>query len=191
MNYEEMTDTVVKRINSLPSGSIVAIDGRCASGKSSFGKIVSEMTGAVLLHMDDFFLRPEQRTAERYQTPGANVDYERFEEEVLKPLRVGTSYLYRPFDCRRMRLTQGKVMEPGRITLVEGSYSMHSKLIKYYDLKVFLTVDKEVQLKRIEARNPDKVTDFVKRWIPLEEKYFSACHPEMNADLIFDTTKLF
>ena len=36
--------------------------------------------------MDDFFLQPDQRTKERFESPGENVDHERFEEEILIPL---------------------------------------------------------------------------------------------------------
>ena len=36
--------------------------------------------------MDDFFLRPEQRTEERLKEVGGNVDRERFLEEVARPL---------------------------------------------------------------------------------------------------------
>ena len=50
--------------------------------------------------MDDFFLRPEQRTAQRLAQSGGNVDWERFQAEVLIPLRQGISFSYRPYDCR-------------------------------------------------------------------------------------------
>ena len=49
--------------------------------------------------MDDFFLRPEQRTPERFSEPGGNVDRERFLSEVLLPLRQGEAVDYRRFDC--------------------------------------------------------------------------------------------
>ena len=39
---------------------IVAIDGRCASGKTTVSKALSEALKATVVHMDDFFLRPHQ-----------------------------------------------------------------------------------------------------------------------------------
>ena len=65
---------------------LIAIDGRCGSGKSTLGEYLQKTAGAQLLHMDDYYLRPEQRTRERYETPGENVDHERFLEEVMEPL---------------------------------------------------------------------------------------------------------
>ena len=50
--------------------------------------------------MDDFFLRPEQRTLKRLAEPGGNVDWERFLSEVLVPVRQGKAAVYRPYDCQ-------------------------------------------------------------------------------------------
>ena len=51
------------------------------SGKSVLGQLLSEVYSCNLFHMDDFFLRPEQRTAERLAEAGGNVDRERFLEK--------------------------------------------------------------------------------------------------------------
>jgi len=76
----------------------VAIDGPCASGKSTLGKTLQEIYGCPLIHMDDFFLRPEQRTPERLAQPGGNVDYERFAKEVLTPSADGPDIFLPPLD---------------------------------------------------------------------------------------------
>lgn len=58
---------------------------------------------------------------------------------------------------------------------MEGAYACHPDLWAYYDLRVFLTVDPETQMSRIEARSgPEKAQQFRDRWIPFEEKYFKA-----------------
>ncbi|NRT94069.1 hypothetical protein [Clostridium beijerinckii] len=72
---------------------VIAIDGRCGGGKSSLGAILAEEFDCSLFHMDDFFLPPRMKTKERLAQPGGNVHYERFEEEILKPLKT-TSLLY-------------------------------------------------------------------------------------------------
>lgn len=41
---------------------LVAIDGQCASGKTTLGEMLARRFDCNLFHMDDFFLRPEQRT---------------------------------------------------------------------------------------------------------------------------------
>lgn len=155
----------------------IAIDGRCASGKTTLAAALQRELDAVLFHMDDFFLRPEQRTPERLATPGGNVDHERFLAEVLLPIRDGNTALeYRPYDCHAAQLTDPIRAEITPIVIVEGSYSCHPALRAYYDLRLFLTVEPEEQLRRIEARGgPGVLPAFRERWIPLEERYFEAC----------------
>ncbi|MBR3358703.1 MAG: hypothetical protein IKG46_12870 [Solobacterium sp.] len=185
------TERLLKQIREAEGPLRIAVDGRCASGKSTFAARLAEMTGADVLHMDDFFLRPEQRSEERYRTPGGNVDHERFLEQVLVPLSEGREYTYQPFDCRIMELGTAEVRRPSRITITEGSYSLHPLLKDYYDIKVFLTVQQETQIERIRKRNPDKVQRFIREWIPYEELYFREFDTENQADIVIDTTDLF
>ena len=154
---------------------LVALDGRCAAGKTTLAGHLSARYGWGVVHMDHFFLRPEQQTPERYRTPGENVDHERFLEQVLRPLRAGEQVEYRPYDCHTRDFGAPVRVDPGPVVLVEGSYSCHRALWDYYDLRVFLTVPPEEQLSRIGVRNgADQLAAFRERWIPLEEGYFTA-----------------
>ena len=154
---------------------IIAIDGRCGSGKSTLAAALSERFGWPVVHMDDFYLRPMQRTAERLSSPGENVDHERFLEEVLRPLCDGEPVSYRPFSCRTMTLCQPVTLPGAAVTVVEGSYACHPSLRDRYDLRVFLDIDPVTQMERIVRRNgPEKAEELRTRWIPLEEKYFAA-----------------
>ena len=162
---------------------LVGIDGRCAAGKTTFAAGLQRKESCSVIHMDDFFLRPEQRTRERLECPGGNVDYERFREEVMEPLIKGEKCFYRPYDCHLQTFGKAKCIEPGRLTVVEGSYSCHPALWNYYDLHVFMTIDPALQIQRIEKRNREKVRDFQEKWIPLEEKYFSACRTEEMCEI--------
>lgn len=171
---------------------IIAIDGRCTSGKSTLGALLHEKLGGAFVHMDDFFLRPEQRTKERYSTPGENVDHERFLEEVLLPLSRKEKAVFHPFDCNVMKISDRVLEADGKgLVIVEGSYSHHPSLRGFYDLKIFLHVQPEKQLERVEKRNPDKIEAFKTRWIPFEEMYFERYQVMENADLVIDTTNLF
>lgn len=167
--------------------AFVAIDGPCASGKTVFAASLHERFGGNVLHMDDFFLRPEQRTPERFAEPGGNVDRERFEAEVLKPLAAGKAVRYRPWDCHTGDFATSRSVEPAALTVVEGSYSMHPALRGYYDLTVCLIVDPSERLRRLEARNPRMLQRFIDEWIPLENRYFESTNTQGSADLLVDT----
>lgn len=167
--------------------AFVAIDGPCASGKTMFAASLHERFGGNVLHMDDFFLRPEQRTPERFAEPGGNVDRERFEAEVLKPLAAGKAVRYRPWDCHTGDFATSRSVEPAALTVVEGSYSMHPALRGYYDLTMCLIVDPSERLRRLEARNPRMLQRFIDEWIPLENRYFESTNTQGSADLLVDT----
>lgn len=159
--------------------AILALDGRCASGKTTLAARLARRYGWSVVHLDHFFLRPEQRSPERYARPGENVDHERFLEEVLRPLRRGEQPAYRPFDCRTQTLGEPISVGPGPVVLVEGSYACHPALWDQYDLRAFLTVDPAEQLARILRREGEAYAQvFREKWIPLEERYFSAFQVE-------------
>ena len=171
----EQLYALINREASARGHLIVAMDGRCASGKTTVATELARRLDAELIHMDDFFLRPEQRTPERLAAPGGNVNYERFLEEVLEPLRRGESASYRPYSCATQTLGEPVAVDAKSVILVEGSYACHPQLREYYDLRVFLTVDPDEQMRRLYARNGAYAEVFRERWIPLEEAYFRAC----------------
>ena len=156
--------------------AILAIDGRCGSGKSTLGEKLAAEWDAALFHMDDFYLQPSQRTSERLSEPGGNVDRERFLSEVLLPLRAGQPVNYRRFRCSDFTFEDAVIIEPKAIAIVEGSYACHPLLRDLYDMRIFLDIDPEVLPERIQKRNGTAALErFKSTWIPLEETYFREC----------------
>ena len=151
----------------------VAIDGMCGSGKTTLGEMLAQKYDCRLFHMDDFFLRPEQRTPKRYEEPGGNVDYERFLSEVLEHLTDEEGLTYRRFDCRTMELGEAYLVPQRRLNIVEGAYSCHPYFGEIYQVRFFLEVSKEEQERRILVRNGEAMYQrFKHEWIPMENRYF-------------------
>ncbi len=166
---------------------IIAIDGPCCGGKTTYAaRLASEYgVNCNIFHMDDFFLRTEQRTEERLKTPGGNVDYERFLEEVLIPLKSGMPFAYRKFCCSTMSLGEQVEIMPCEMNIVEGTYSLHPALGKYYDKCIYIDVDKETQLERLKNRETeDSLKMFIQKWIPLEQLYLDTFRPHKLCDEI-------
>ncbi len=164
-----------------------AIDGRCASGKSTLAKLIRGVYDCNVFHTDDFFLPLELRTKARLEEPGGNIDSDRFYSEVIKGLKSKKAFTYQTYDCSKSALTNFINIEPKIINIIEGSYSMHPKFSDIYNLKIFLYINKEEQSKRILLRNGEEMHKrFINEWVPMEERYFKKFNIKENSDLIYD-----
>ena len=166
--------SLLKRIDEMSDKEqiVFAIDGGCGSGKTTLANMLREFFDCNVFRMDDFFLQPHQRTKERYEEAGGNVDRERFLEEVLIPLKKGEQIHYKRFDCKTFTILPEVIIEPRKINIIEGSYSMHPLLAEYYDFGVFLEIDSNLQRERILKRNTLEMANrFFETWIPMEEMY--------------------
>lgn len=165
---------------------LISIDGRCGSGKTTLAEALRKKLNCTVIHMDDFFLRPQQRTQQRLAKAGENVDHERFLTEVLVPLGEGRSFSFRPFDCSHMALGRPILVNPTPITIVEGTYSGHPALWDKYHLHIFMDIEPEEQLARLARRDPVRLADFQSKWIPLEEQYFAAYKIKERSDIVVE-----
>lgn len=166
---------------------LVAIEGGAAAGKSTLAELLEQVYDCNIFHMDDFFLRPQQRTFQRFAEPGGNVDYERFYEEVLVPLSRGERVRYSRYDCGIREVLHPVEIVPKALNIVEGTYSLHPLMTDFYDLKVLLKISPEEQKERILKRNnPELQERFFRHWIPMEKHYFEACGVEKNCDIVLE-----
>lgn len=165
---------------------VIAIDGRCASGKTTLAKVLSEELTAPFVSCDDFFLPPEKRTKERLSEIGGNMDRERLFLEVLSPFLREEAVCFRPFICQTMSYGNTIFLPKSNLLIVEGAYSCHPDLWDCYDLHIFMTLSKEEQKRRILQRNPNNANDFFTKWIPMEEKYLEGGRVAKNAELVIE-----
>ncbi len=180
-------EKLFQKIEALLKGTdpvILSIEGGAGSGKTTLAKRLQEKFGGNVYHMDDFFLPPKMRTVERLSTPGGNVHYERFYEEVVRGIFSKKPFSFGVFDCSCGEITRKIEMPPARLHIVEGVYSAHPRLSEMYTLRIFLEVDEETQRARILARNGERAELFFTRWIPMENRYFQAFEIKENSDII-------
>ena len=181
---------VIDEINKIKKENkavVVAIDGRAASGKTTAAKSICDQLKyrAQVVHMDDFFLPMELRTAERFNMPGGNFHFERFKKEVMPFLKGCKGFQYRKFDCSIMDYGKDVTIDDFDVIVVEGAYSNHPILGEYADIKVFCDIKPEEQMRRIINRNGIKKAEMFKnRWIPLEEKYLKFYDIAQKAHII-------
>lgn len=181
---------VIEKINKkLAENSVtaVAVDGRCGAGKTTLADKLSETFECDTIHMDDFFLPKNMKSAERLAESGGNVHYERVYDEVVSKLKTGKAFSYRPYSCKTDSYGESIKVEPKSIIIVEGSYACHPKLRNYYDLHIFVDILPEEQTDRIIRRNgSENAKIFENVWIPLEEKYFKEYSVKENCEIVVE-----
>nr|WP_297170960.1 hypothetical protein [uncultured Agathobaculum sp.] len=175
--------------NGVPA--VLGIDGRCGSGKSSLAQLLHELFGCNVLHIDDFYLPAEQRPPDWTEQPAGNIDLARFWDEALAPARAGKPIYYRAYSCGRQQYRDVVMLSPTPLTVVEGSYSQHPALANAYQCRIFLTCSSEVQQRRLRAREGAHFDDFARRWIPMEEQYFSVYGMPNEDTTVIDTSPFF
>ena len=170
---------------------LIAIDGRCGSGKTQLAALMQAIFPCRVFHTDHYYLPVDRRPADWQQRPAGNMDLERLLTEVIRPAQEGAAVASRVFDCAAQRLGAPQTVMPAPLTVVEGSYALHPKLVDAYDLRVFLTCSGAEQAARLQAREGAYFEQFRQVWIPMEERYFAQCDPLACHPIQMDTTALF
>ncbi|NMB43619.1 MAG: hypothetical protein GX995_05770 [Clostridiales bacterium] len=169
---------------------IIAIDGMSGSGKTSLASLIEGIYDCNIFHIDDYFLPPHLKTEERLKEVGGNVDYVRFNEEVIRGIKTGNNFTYKKYNCQTMSMSKELTVSPKKLNIIEGSYSMHPSLVANYDLRIFLKQSPKQQSERILKRNGKFMhKKFMDLWIPLENIYFENLKIEEVSDIVIDVTQ--
>ncbi|MBE5783833.1 MAG: hypothetical protein E7329_11025 [Clostridiales bacterium] len=166
---------------------VVALEGGAATGKTTLAAQLSAHFQAPVISMDEFFLPPALRTKERFLEPGGNIHYERFDAQVAAPIRAGKAFSYQVFDCGKMDFGGERHIPLVPLLIVEGVYSLHPRYQDIYDLRLFLKTNSAAQDQRLRARGEWLYQRFQEDWLPMEQAYYDAFHPEKNCHAILTT----
>jgi uridine kinase len=165
---------------------VIAIDGPCASGKSTLADHLKQRLDCPVIRMDHFFLPAGLRSSARLNEPGGNIHYERFVTEAVAGLLSGKTFSYQVFDCSSMNFGSTVTVPLSPVVIIEGSYSLRPEWRRIIDLAVFLRTDRKTQRQRIlERSNSSVLKIFEEKWIPLENRYFAAFKICESADLVY------
>jgi predicted membrane protein/cytidylate kinase len=180
-DYLEIFAKIDRLSDSFEKPVVVAIDGRCGAGKTTLAAILALVFDCPTIPMDNFFPQDDENAV--------NIDVNRFLAEVLIPLNSGKPFEYKPYDCKSETYTDSVAVNPGKLVIIEGSYSTFPDFANYIDLKIFMSVNPDEQLRRIKLRSPEQAERFKKKWIPLEEDSFNKYDIEKKADLTYHNNK--
>lgn len=149
---------------------VVAIDGKSASGKTHLARNLKLLYNddCFIFHMDDFYKMNNGNV--NLLSHDGNINFEYLKENILDKLKE-EAFTYSIFDCKNQKEIINNKYEKKKIIIIEGSYSLHPSLGKYYDLSIYLDIDNDFQDKRLKRRNKNNYLNFKNNWIVLENNY--------------------
>lgn len=166
-NLQKIAEKISKVIEE-NNTCVLAIDGNCASGKSTLANELSQFFDTRIIHLDDFYL--PRGVKDLNTSLDGNIDLKRFKEEVVDKL-PGDFLTYRAFSCKEQKIISSFNLMKKELTITEGSYSLNPYFGKYYDLSIFMKISEETQIKRLKERNKDNYLDFINKRVVLENRY--------------------
>lgn len=186
--------------------TLVAIDGRDASGKTTFADELASACGISLtrpiirISIDDFHNPRSLRYRLGKTSPEGfyndSYDYDRFRRFVLEPLGPSGS---REYKARSHDLDTDDVFDtepsleaaPCSVVIVDGLFLQRPELTGAWDMVVYMHATAEVCAERMAVRDgkaPELTAD--SRYFGGVKMYLDACKPLETATLVVDNNDL-
>lgn len=178
---------------------IIGVSGGSGSGKSTLARALCEFwttKNAIVIDQDSYYcdqshLSIEERNKLNFDEPNS-VDFALLFNQI-KELRNNRSIKKPSYSFKNhVRVKKTTKIKPHKFIIVEGILIYtYSKLLKLFDLKIFLNIEADIRLLRRINRDCNErgrtlknvITQYLDTVKPMHEKYVS---PIMqNADLIF------
>jgi uridine kinase len=184
----------------------VAIDGSAAAGKTMLAdELAASLRGRgreVIRASIESFLRPR---IERYRRGPESArgcyedsfDYDRLQDELLRPLGESGSRLYRTeiYDRGTDLLVDSEQMEASAaaILLFDGVFLLRPELVDAWEFRVFIAVGSEEIIRRARIRDAeaygsadDAERRFRARYLPSQRHYRGTVRPAELADVVLE-----
>ena len=181
--YEELVEQI-EDLCCMFNAFAIAIDGMSCAGKREIANHLSKKYGAPVIHMSDFVLPLEERPKGWENTPGGEIDFERFDAEVVQKWLKQKPIVYDIRDEKTGELTDRIALPDGQIYIIEGTYCLHPAILDFYDLRLFVRVPEENRVERAKAAGVTLTEDALGR----ENQYFATYMTELLADYTVDDT---
>lgn len=181
ISADDLTQFVDARIMATPS--LILVDGRSGSGKSTFAERLARERGSVVVATDDvaWHLSPTEWA-------------DAMLEGIIGPWARGEAVAYRPPGWVRMG-REGHIAVPaGADLIVEGVGAARHELAPYAQMVVWVQADRTESRRRgierdvRQGRESREAAQFWDDWAHSEEPFLEAEQPWMRADLVVDGT---
>lgn len=164
-------------LNSFPKDqlNILALDGKCCSGKTTIATLLEKENDVTIIHVDDFFDKSSSEFG---------INSQRLIKEVFNTIALHKPLTYNKWDCTNKRYQSILINNVKPLVIVEGVYSSNLELIDRYQGIIYLNVDDHNQMHRLQFRSKNLISRFISEWIPRENNYFKKYNIIQKANLI-------
>jgi uridine kinase len=166
---------LAQQIRRLQTPSVIAIDGRSASGKTTFANRLSSELNAPVLHSDDLAWH-----------------HSFFDwwplmlEQIIVPFRAGRAIDWKP-EAWIEKNREGSIVVPqSSILILEGVSVTRQELSEHVDLPIWIETDPNTAETRGLERDGLDGRDFWFEWQASEKPFLEADRPWTRAKLIVD-----
>ena len=179
MTMDELNELVVDHLAKAPS--LILVDGRSGSGKSTFAHKLAHLRGANSVATDDvaWHLHPTEWVEEML-------------EGIIRPWAKGEPVAYRPSGWVRMHRSGQIALPAGHDLIIEGVGAARSELAPFAHLIVWVHADRVEARRRgiardvAQGRDPEQAEQFWDEWMSFEEPFLEAEQPWTRADLVVE-----
>ena len=159
--------------------TLIAIDGRSGSGKSTFAtdlaKYLEASASVAILRLEDLY----------HGWDGLHPSFELY-EQLMPQLAEGSTITYPTWDWDSSAVDASRIFAPADIVIIEGVGSLHSAARDYLDLGIWLEAPESYRRNRALARDGETYRPYWEMWAEQEERYLQAHHPHGAADVVMD-----
>jgi uridine kinase len=170
-------DLASARAPTLGAGRLVCVDGPAGAGKTTLGLLLSERTGAQLIHGDDLMSGWRGLDAVGRQLLG-----------LTEALAAGQPGRYEHYDWELGRYDRTVDVPPASWLVVEGVGSGATGLAAYTTVLVWVEADPELRLSRGLARDGAAMEQHWRQFMVDEEALFAHDRTRERADVVVDGT---
>jgi cytidylate kinase len=167
--------SLTEQIRKLEPPTIIAIDGRSGSGKTTFANRLSSALNASVVHTDDVAWHH------------SFFDWwSLMIEHILEPFRAGKNIDWTPESWKQHQRMGSIVVPSAKILIVEGVSASRRELSDWIDVPIWIETSLEIAEQRGLLRDGKAERDFWFEWQAQERPLLEKDQPWTRAKLIVD-----
>ena len=174
---------------------IIGIDGESTAGKSTLaGKLKEALPDAAVIGLDYFCHEKSGKEGEWWGNSliGYGFDWERLRDQVIIPFQSGaTGIQYDSFNWDTCKGTVRETLPDCNILIAEGLTVLSREMRDVFDIRIWLTSDREGQMQRLLDRGDHEMIGYFEReFFHIAQRYIAEHKPEQAADIVLNALSM-